>query len=196
MLKKKKINRYENLYKYAERFKPKSMLEIGVWDAVHAVRTLQVMKRFHKNLVYHGCDVFEMLSQEEQKKECAKEGRYFTEQYCRKKIASVQGVEITLHKGYTRDTLPSIGRTFDYVLIDGGHSIETIEQDWQNVQKLIHKTSYIIFDDYYFDRNDIGCKTIIDNLPENFTKKVLQPIDSYEKEHYVQYTQMVLVMPN
>lgn len=45
--------------------------------------------------------------------------------------------KFALHEGYTRDTLPSFREanpTFraEFVFIDGGHSIDTIANDWEH----------------------------------------------------------------
>ena len=66
------------------------------------------------------------------------------------------GADVELVKGWTHETLPEYAHAHpdykaDLIFIDGGHSIETIQSDWDNVQSFISKDSVVIFDDYYVD---------------------------------------------
>ena len=61
-----------------------------------------------------------------------------------------ENIYIKLIKGDTKQSLKQFKiKKIDFVFIDGGHSIETIKNDWLNIQKLINKKSVVIFDDYY-----------------------------------------------
>ena len=80
--------------------------------------------------------------------------------------------------GNTRKTLPKFKpeRPIDFVFIDGGHSVETIQSDWENVEKLMHENTVVIFDDYYDDTEKVGCKTIVDSLDEKYSvEKISAP---------------------
>ncbi len=46
----------------------------------------------------------------------------------------------------TEDDIPA--RSLDFVYIDGGHSYETVNSDWENVQKIMHPKTIVVFDDY------------------------------------------------
>jgi hypothetical protein len=37
---------------------------------------------------------------------------------------------------------------WDFLFIDGGHSLATVSADWANVQPLLHRKSVVYFDDY------------------------------------------------
>jgi hypothetical protein len=76
------------------------------------------------------------------------------------------GAQPTLYRGLTSETLAGACPAADFYFIDGGHSIETIQNDWQVVSARMMPHSVVIFDDYYHGlrRAGIGCNTVIDNL--------------------------------
>ena len=61
---------------------------------------------------------------------------------------------------------------FDFIFIDGGHSVETINNDFNFSLKMIKKNGFIILDDYYHNNKNLikyaGCNNLIDNLDNNF----------------------------
>ena len=93
--------------------------------------------------------------------------------------------EIHLYKGYTEDTLPKVVNELpkaDFVFIDGGHSIETIENDWKYVQEVMDEKTIVIFDDYW-NREDAGCKKVIEGIDRTkFEVEILPIQDKFEKE--------------
>jgi hypothetical protein len=192
--------RYENLYKQIRKFKPTSILEVGVWMGDTAVKMIQTAQSVSpgKKITYLGFDLFEDITDEEIVKEHSKSRRAtFHEIYTKVKRT---GANVFFYKGYTKDTLaiPRHEQTglfgIDFIFVDGGHSIETIQSDWDNLQKFLKSTSIIIFDDYFYDRDDLGCKNLIDNLDRTkFRVDLLKPIDHFPKEGWTQHTQMVKV---
>ena len=89
--------------------------------------------------------------------------------------------------GDTKNTLKKFSpdRYIDFVFIDGGHSIETIESDWNYINRLMGKQTVVIFDDYYENRDDFGCKNLIDNLQKekNYKIEKLDPLEVVEKNN-------------
>jgi len=69
----------------------------------------------------------------------------------------------------------------DFIFIDGGHSTETIQSDWENLQKVISKDTVILFDDYYekIDTKNIGCNTVIKKIQDSskYSIELLDPVD-------------------
>lgn len=66
----------------------------------------------------------------------------------------------------------------DLVWLDGGHFPDTISSDFSNCLKVSDKNTIIVLDDYYTEREDVGCKKLIDNLDrELFNVKILEPPD-------------------
>jgi predicted O-methyltransferase YrrM len=101
------------------------------------------------------------------------------------KLLASTGAKISLFKGFTQDTLPQvIGKlpTMDMVFIDGGHSLETIANDWNYCLQLMDRNTVVIFDDYYFDRDEVGCKRIIEKIdPNEYEVEVLPRRDRFLK---------------
>ena len=86
-------------------------------------------------------------------------------------------------KGNTLETLPKFPKKkkIDFIFIDGGHSIKTIKNDWNQTKKLMHKNTVVVFDDFYSgDKNLIkkfGCNEIIKSLSNNYFVEYLRPKD-------------------
>jgi predicted O-methyltransferase YrrM len=91
---------------------------------------------------------------------------------------------IQLFKGYSQTTLKSFNEKVDFVFIDGGHKIETIENDWRNCQKLLKKNSVVIFDDYFFNNKNLvkefGCNKVVKQISnKKYNTKNLFFIDKF-----------------
>jgi predicted O-methyltransferase YrrM len=104
--------------------------------------------------------------------------------------------EFELHQGYTRDTLPAFRKanpnfTADFVFIDGGHKIETIDEDWRNCSRLVDRRGVIYLDDYYGNAElakQFGCNVLVDRLTNDpaWDVTVLPVTDTFERIGSVQ----------
>ena len=56
------------------------------------------------------------------------------------------------------------GPVFDFIYIDGGHSLETIRNDWTYSEKLMAPDGTVVFDDYYPNETSRGAKPMVDEL--------------------------------
>ena len=105
---------------------------------------------------------------------------------------------IKLIKGNTLMTLPNFPKKnkIDFIFIDGGHSVKTIRNDWNQSKKLMHKNTVVVFDDFYSgDKNLIkkfGCNKIIESLPNNYLVEYLKPKDYIP--HLKVHVQLVKIM--
>lgn len=146
--------------------KPKSILEIGVFTGQRSKQMLMAASIFSQDIDFYGFDLFEdfeekILSEEFSKKPLNKDEIF-------KKLNKYGN--INLFKGYTNKTLPEFAKhnkKIDFIFIDGGHSIETINSDWKWVEKIMHKKTTVLFDDYYDNSQFIkkfGCNELIKNL--------------------------------
>lgn len=144
---------------------------------------------------YYGFDLFELITPEIKLKEQGKQGTP-TEAEVRRLLWPTKA-EIQLYKGFSKDTLPkfaeNVGILADFVFIDGGHSIETIQNDWNWVRTFIHGKTVVLFDDYWHDRLDIGCKFLIDSLfqSEDYLPEILEPIDVFSDKK-ISFAKVVL----
>ena len=158
---KKPKNRYVELIEMIAERKPSKILEIGVWNGVRAIEMCQW------GAEYVGFDLFEDATDETDSEEMNVKAHHTVDEvYDRLTTA---GVTASLVKGNTRDTLPGCGyEGFDFAFIDGGHSVETIQSDWENVRKMMKPGGMVVFDDYYeggIDTEKFGCNKIVEDLP-------------------------------
>tara|TARA_Y100000591_G_scaffold86505_1_gene72983 strand:- start:88 stop:738 length:651 start_codon:yes stop_codon:yes gene_type:complete len=155
-------------------YRPKSIIEIGVYRGVRAKEMIQAAQIFNKNIEYFGFDLFEMINQKIQKKELSKIP------YSKKDIKNnlSKYAKVKLFKGYTSKTLDKLkNKKVDLIFIDGGHRLNTIKNDWNKSKKFQKKNTIIIFDDYYLDNKKIiknfGCNLVVNKIDEKkYSKKL------------------------
>jgi predicted O-methyltransferase YrrM len=170
--------RYANIIITILLNKPKIILEIGVYKGKRSLEMIEAAKLFNNKIFYFGFDLFEDFFKKKNilKVEFSKEPKNFN--FIKEKIGAIANV--FLYKGYTKNTLPLFIKKKvkpDLIFIDGGHSIETISNDWSFVKKMMKKTTVVIFDDYYSNSKSIikkfGCNKIIHNLEKKYTWRLL-----------------------
>ena len=184
--------RYRNLLEtvYVERFR--RIMEIGTYDGIHACQMIQTAHLFYpiKKIQYYGFDLFDALTNEDLQKEFSKKPPTYN--VVRQRLEKT-GATINLYMGYTKDTLPNFlekdkgKKRIDFVLIDGGHSIETITSDWNYVKKIMSEKTIVIFDDYYNNKEPevsrLGCQSLISDLDTNvYDIEMLEPEDHFEQK--------------
>lgn len=127
--------------------KPHKILEIGVFQGESAKGMIKAARC--KNIEYYGFDLFEERLPEYEKG--------YSENISPKSLDEMKkeldglGAKIFLFRGDTRKTLPrEIPRLpmMDFIYIDGGHSYEMCKSDWEDVRKLMHEKTVVVFDDY------------------------------------------------
>ncbi len=77
-----------------------------------------------------------------------------------------KNVTIEVCKGYSSDFVGRIPR-INFLFIDGDHSIEGCEFDFQNYKDVVTKGGFIAFHDYYPQREELGPTWVINNLVLN-----------------------------
>ncbi len=174
--------RYDQIFDEVKRKKPKNIMEIGVWSGERARKMIKLASRFNslQDINYFGLDLFETMDTVKYTQEVSKQPPKMEE--IEKKL-SLTGASIHLIKGDTTETLPlNVDKlpAMDIVFIDGGHSLETIANDWLYVSKLMHEKTVVIFDDYWKDRNDAGAKVTVDNIDRDiFSVELLPVVDNF-----------------
>lgn len=151
--------RYIQLLDFVRDLEPKAILEIGTWNGVRA----QQMLNLAPNATYYGFDLFEDATRETDVSEMNIKPHYRMEEVENR----LTGYKVFLYKGNTRETLAKFNEPVDFVWIDGGHSVETIKSDWENVKRVIVPGASVFFDDYYtgpIDTTKFGCNTIVADL--------------------------------
>lgn len=160
------------------------ILEIGVYKGDFAVKMLNTLYTYKPkyDLQYVGIDLFELMNDEILKKENSLLApsmdavRDSIKEKC--PFASV-----VLYKGFSKDILPKLNLSeFDLIYVDGGHSIETIELEWNIINKSIKNDCIVVFDDYYEGRIDIGAKRVIDDIDKNHFTITISNGKEYDTE--------------
>ena len=163
------MNRYATLHNIVLEIQPEHVVEIGTWNGDRAADFMGT-----SNCYYTGFDLFEEASQETDEKE-----------YNVKKHFEVAEVAQALQrKGFTKymlvrgDTNETLANTtvepFDFCFIDGGHSEDTIKNDFDWVYENIQPGGTIILDDYYTPKQaGLGCNFLI----EEYELEILEPTD-------------------
>jgi len=166
--------RYANILLLILKFRPKNILEIGVYKGTRSLQMIEAALIFNNSIKYYGFDLFNDFQEDLLSKEFSKQPQNI--QLIKEKLNKYK--KVILYKGYTNKTLPIFlkkKKKIDFAFIDGGHSIETIKNDWKYTSQLIHKKSIVIFDDYYeTDKmNNFGCNQVIKNLNKKYTSSLL-----------------------
>jgi len=183
--------RYKTLIEEVAKRKPLTIVEIGTHAGNSAIAMIDEAREHNpKGVFYYGFDIFEMADKGHkafmQKEFNGKKPVTLGE--VKKRLRS-HGIKHELFVGKSESTLKkfSPNRFIDFVFIDGGHSIETIESDWNYIKYLMDKNTVVIFDDYYENRDDFGCKKLIDALEKTYRYDVqkLDPIEKIEKNDIV-----------
>lgn len=192
-----KYSRYKYLFKLILNQKPKTILEIGVYKGKRSIEMVDLAQCLNKQIIFYGFDMFEEITKRKIKDELSK-NPLSKDQILNKLKYLFPKAKINLIKGNSIKTLKNfnIKKKIDFIFIDGGHSINTIKKDWQNVKKLIHKNSLVVFDDYYDDEHiskKFGSKNIIKNLGKNYISKILPSTDKIYLKNKKILNSLVLV---
>ena len=173
----KKVARYAELYKLVDKYKPQTICEIGTWKGMRARKMLRHASYFHKNPHYIGYDLFDDATEELNKKEWNGKGNYtikvvddYINQYNTNEKLNATW---KLHKGNTNDIL--VDTVVDFAFIDGGHSVETIANDYSKLKD----SKVIVFDDYYMPGQDDKVHVDINLWGAN------KLVDSIDKTKYI-----------
>jgi len=152
------MSRYQTLLEIVRDEKPKHVVEIGTWNGKRAVEMMAV-----SNCYYTGFDLFEDATKDTDEKEFNVKAHFDMIEVA-KTIETIGCNKFALIKGDTNTTLwESDLEPFDFCFIDGGHSEETIRNDYKWASERIEKGGTIILDDYYFPAHEkMGCNFLED----------------------------------
>jgi len=185
--------RYDQLLDIIADKKPRTIVEIGTWDGERAMMMAEEALKYQPEVEYLGFDLFEDATPELDERELNVK-KHVTIGEVEAKLAEFKrefpGFTYRLVRGDTRETLGGRGiqlTNIDLAFIDGGHSVETIANDYNAVCQA--KT--IILDDYYirgaegegYDIKEFGCNGLVESLEE---KHLLPIVDDLPNGGYVQ----------
>ena len=189
--------RYVNLLFQILKKRPKKILEIGVYNGRRAIQMIEAAKIFNKNIEYYGFDLFEGLTKKIYNTEASK----FPWTLDKIKELLNNRAKIFLYKGFTNETFKKFSLNdvkIDFIFIDGGHAIQTIENDYLYSLKIAEKNAYIIFDDFYetgtIDITKFGSNKIFEKLQLGNNKPKLLPFsDAYVKDEEKKVIKMFMI---
>ena len=127
---------------------------------------------------YHGFDLFEGLTDELLSTELSK--RPPSEEEVADRILTTRA-SVHLYKGYSDKTLPTFKGRADFVFVDGGHAVETIRSDWENVERFMKDDTVVVFDDYYVMSqitDKFGCNKVVESL-KDYSWRRLREVDHF-----------------
>jgi predicted O-methyltransferase YrrM len=179
-----KTRRYLNLFYIIIRYKPKSILEVGVYKGIRSEEMIRAAKIFNKNISFYGFDLFENITNKERLKELSKLPH--PELIIAERLKKICN-NVVLYKGYSHKTLKKFiiqKKKIDLIFIDGGHRISTIEKDWNCCLRLAKKKTIIIMDDYYTNNkklvNYYGCNNLVKKIKKKYEISIM-PLKDYFK---------------
>jgi hypothetical protein len=160
--------RYKQIIEIIDDVKPQSIVEIGVWNGQRAIEMVSAALLHHEKVSYHGFDLFESANATTDKEEMNAK-KHCTLKSVRDTLNGLKklnpGFSFKLTKGNTRKTLKPGSIEADFVYIDGGHSVETIRNDYEAVKE----SRMVVFDDFYnakdWDLEKVGANKIIEEIP-------------------------------
>lgn len=160
--------RYDQLLPIIDKHKPKTIVEVGTWNGLRAIM-MATKALEHGPVHYLGFDLFEDATDETDERELNVKA-HNTEAEVAGRLIEFQdknpGFTFDLMKGDTRETLPAyssaLNEEIDLAFIDGGHSVETIQSDYE----CLKHAKVIVMDDFYTgrDSDEHGCNSVVKGL--------------------------------
>lgn len=172
--------RYNQLLPVIAANKPQTIVEIGTWNGLRAILMATEALKHNETVHYEGFDLFEDATPETDARELNVKGHASLAQVKNtlKLFAKDNpGFTFKLHKGDTRERKWLKGE-IDFAFIDGGHSVETIQHDYD----LVKKAKVVVFDDYYKpedghpDIEKFGCNLLVKALPDHLVLPAEDPV--------------------
>lgn len=164
----------------------RNIMEIGTYNGNTAVVMIKAAAKKvpEEQIHYYGFDLFEGRTPEITKLEFSP---VITTQIEAVKAHIERNTEaqVTLFKGNTHETLKEAVKTLpkmDLIYIDGGHTVETIRNDWQYSSMLMHKDTIAYFDDYDDEMPFFGSYFIPGELPPQYYSEVMSEVNYYKRQ--------------
>jgi len=165
-----KAHRYRSMLEYLSNNDCDNILEVGTHKGHTGAELIRHSK--NTNVNYYGVDVFlsgwsDIVEREEQsiKPDDIDTVRNFLSAY---------SINVYLYEGRSNDVLPVLKEknlNFDLIWIDGGHSYETVKNDFVHSIDMLSDDGVIFFDDYTEEKSyppnnpiPLGVKPFIDEL--------------------------------
>ncbi len=179
--------RYKQIDLIIDYLKPASIVEIGTWNGDRAIGIAQAALNHHACVHYWGFDLFEHAADDHDERELnVKPHTPFKDVHAKLEMFREHhpGFSFNLIRGDSRLTLhhpdlpvwshpnfetPVQVTGAELVFIDGGHSVETVENDFYS----LGACKNILLDDFYSscdrglcpDISKFGCNQLVEQMP-------------------------------
>ena len=173
-VRKKPAQRYKHRQELIRKTQPKVLLEVGTHSGRRTADFLRVALELVPDAHYIGYDLWQDLTPEVKKAE--RDGKKIVTIESAKKNLDVlkkmyPNFTYELIRGNTNETLNDSNNATDadFVFIDGGHSIATIQSDYDALKH----NDLIVFDDYYEPNEEgvcvhdielFGCNAVVEKI--------------------------------
>ena len=198
--------RYVKVFEEIRKLKAHRLLEVGTWVGDRALEMIAAAIESAGRAVYYGFDLFEDITPEKSGEEFNVKRAAVKDQVTLRLQGSLahKSASFYLYKGDTRETLPDFLSTHmpgivDLAWIDGGHSVETIQSDWDYCRQLVRPGGVILLDDYYSEVPlattwRFGCNRLVEKLKEseNFQPEIFPERDPVKGGGFVQIVKAVI----
>lgn len=180
--------RYDHVDRIVDEISARRLMEIGTWTGIRAASMLRTAReKIDQPIHYYGFDLFQQ----------ADNGKLAKEGSLAKKPPSASSVQLKLNAidgysglimGDTKETLAGWSgyiKDIDFIFIDGGHSWETIDNDWEKSQAYAHPSTVFLLDDYYYNDpsevEGIGCQRLVQRLSAEggWLVEYLEPVEDW-----------------
>jgi hypothetical protein len=163
--------RYFQLMELVKFYKPSTLLEVGCWNGEHGIQMSEAALNSHSSAVHYiGYDLFEDGDHLTDKKELNSKSRQVHTEVANKFKGLQERYEhrftYELVKGDTNQVM--VDHSVDFAFLDGGHSIETVQNDY--AKSITSKV--IVFDDYFTidyegnipEASHLGTNVVVDGI--------------------------------
>jgi predicted O-methyltransferase YrrM len=192
---------YKRLFRYLNENPCKNILEIGTYTGENAVQMIKATANKKSGLAesdvhYYGIDLFNTIVPAQIDSEMSHPSTPSMDAV-KEYITQRTNAKITLFEGNSRNTLKSLISelpTMDLIFIDGGHSIETILNDWKNASKLMGDNTVVFFDDYLPEMPFIGALQLSQQIDlAKYVVDIMPEYDDYPKSYGKLRSQLMAV---
>ncbi len=169
--------RYNQLLPIIDHVKPRTIVEVGTWNGLRAIQMAAAALQYGP-VEYYGYDLFEDATEETDERELNVKAHHSAHDVGTRLAQFAENnpdFKFLLVKGDTKETLKNAPEKVDLAFIDGGHSLETIQSDYEALKH----AGCVVFDDYYTDGPDIerfGCNKLIDTLKDRVILPQTDPV--------------------
>ncbi len=190
-------DRDQNIFDLIRKHKSRVIMEIGVWRCENAVKMIEAAAEQWpiEDVTYYGFDVFADISVDGDRSFWKREKSSvpWSLVHASERLRQT-GASVILDPGMTKDTLPVFveimqeikeQQTIDFVWLDGGHTYETVANDWRYVQQIMAPDTVVLFDDFAIEwrygKEKWGVNRVVNAIDRSvYTVEFLDPVDPYD----------------